>query len=92
MSVLGDRRGGVTEYVALAGHIVGDEHGFETVYTHIGTYPSLAAAKRHGLNLYGSDDFNIAMVRQGKIVRWTWMGEDIGETPEVMAELEQWLP
>ena len=81
------------QYVALSGHIVGNERGgFETSWGHIGTYQSMDAAKRNGLNTYGSDDFCIAVVRGGKIIRWTWMGEDIGETPEVMADLEQWLP
>lgn len=81
------------QYVALSGHIVGNESaGFETIHRHIGTYPTMASAIRNGLNAYGCDDFNIAVVRDGKILRWTWMGEDIGETPEVMAELEQWLP
>jgi hypothetical protein len=39
-------------------------------------HSTLSAAKRSGLRELGHDDFNIAVVRDGRMVRWTWMGED----------------
>ena len=53
------------------------------------TLPTLAAAKRWGLREFGHDDFTIAVVNraQRRLVQYTWMGEDRGDTPEDLAAI-----
>lgn len=54
-------------------------------------HPTLSGAKRAGLREFGHDDFNIAKVRNGVLLAWTWMGEVIDETPESLAEIAESL-
>lgn len=55
------------------------------------TLPTLAAAKRWGLRNFDHDDFTIAKVRGGTMLRYTWMGEDRGDDPEDLAEIARSL-
>ncbi|MFY9293278.1 MAG: hypothetical protein WAP03_21655 [Methylorubrum rhodinum] len=45
------------------------------------------AAKKAGWKARGSDDFNIGVVRDGKLVSVDWMDEPIGETPEAITDI-----
>lgn len=72
-------------------HIVGNAATWSYCNHIIGTYPTLAAAKRHGLRECGHDDFNIAEVDGQRMLRWTWMGEDLGDTPDDLAWIAESL-
>lgn len=48
-------------------------------------------AVRAGLAEQDSDDFNIVVVRDGRVVALLWMDQDIQEEARVLLELEQLL-
>lgn len=77
-------------WVVVQSQIEGNaERGFTTErYVHQG-YATLSAAMRNGLRHFGHDDFNIALVDNGRLVDWTWMGESIGEPPETLAHIAE---
>lgn len=76
------------EYWVVASYIVGDPtHGYDCIYSHVRTLPTLAAAKRWGLREFGHDDFVIIIAKAGRLYRVTWMGEDRGDTDDDMHEI-----
>lgn len=50
-------------------------------------YDTRRAAKKAGWKARGSDDFNIGVIRGGKLVSVDWMDEPIGETLEAIADI-----
>lgn len=50
-------------------------------------YETRSAAKKAGWKARASDDFNIGVVRDGKLVSVDWMDEPIGETPEAITDI-----
>lgn len=70
------------EFVVVQTQIHGNADYFEFVSMEVSRHSSLYAAKRAGLRYFDHDDFNIAVLENGKLARWTWMGEDIDEAPE----------
>lgn len=76
-----------TEFVVVQTQIVGNPRdGYEFVSWEVARRPSLYSAKRVGLAELGHDDFNIAVLDDGRLTRWTWMGEDT-EPPTTHDEL-----
>jgi hypothetical protein len=73
------------EYIALCGSIVGSGP-FRTEYAFDGKrFPERAAAISHGFTLGRSDDFNIGVLRDGKLISVDWMEKTIDASPELMA-------
>lgn len=65
-------------WIAVQPHIVGDLERFEITYTWDGSvHLSRPGAIRHGLDQFGSDDFNIGRVSRDRLVWWGWMDEEI---------------
>ena len=80
------------EWHVVKCEIVGNpERGYDIERYWLSGHPSLAAAKRSGLRDLGHDDFNIAKVRDGVLLAWTWMGEDT-EPPTTADELAEIAP
>jgi len=79
------------QYIVLCGQIVGGGHrAFETVYSYDGKrFDDRQDAILHGLEIRGSDDFNIATVRDGRIARIGWMDEDHDVDPDEIADLNR---
>jgi len=77
----------MTEYIVLCGQIVGGNGApFETVYGFDGErFGDRKKAIRHGLKARGSDDFNIGVIENGKLVSLDWMDE-CGETNPAILE------
>ncbi|EDJ8987646.1 antitoxin [Salmonella enterica subsp. diarizonae] len=44
-------------------------------------------AIKHGFKLQGSDDFNIGVIENGRLVSFDWMDKPVGESPEILAEI-----
>lgn len=47
------------------------------------------AAKKAGWKERGSDDFNIGVVRDGRLVSVDWMDEPLGESADELAGIEE---
>jgi hypothetical protein len=66
----------VSGWIWTSPHIVGSLDLWETVYDWDGSFhASREAAIKAGLELYGSDDFNVAHIVNGQIVWFGWMEE-----------------
>ena len=74
------------EHVVVRSAVVGNPTaGYDIESWEISRHPTMHQAKRSGLRELGDDDFNIAVLVDGKLARWTWMGEECeGATPEDM--------
>ena len=45
------------------------------------------AAIKHGFSVRGSDDFNVGVVQDGRLLSFDWMENPVGEDDESMAEI-----
>jgi hypothetical protein len=71
-------------YIVICAQIVGSGP-FRTEYSHDGKpFDSREAAIRHGFTLGRSDDFNIGILRDGKLVSIDWMERTVDAVPELM--------
>ena len=79
-------------YVTAVGHIIGNPTaGYETVYDHEGIHDTFAAAKLAGFRSAESDDFNIGVIRDGRLIAWCWMDEVVDDGPDELARLAEAL-
>lgn len=76
-------------FIVICAQIVGGNHGpFETVYGFDGkVYPTRQDAIRNGFIVRGSDDFNIGVIRDGKVVSLDWMDQVVDDGPEELAAI-----
>lgn len=76
----------VTEYIVLCGQVIGGgEYPFEVLYGFDGErFFDRGAAITHGLKIRESDDFNIGVIQEGKLVSLDWMNESIDTAPDVL--------
>lgn len=51
-------------------------------------HPKRQAAKKAGWEARGSDDFNIGVVRDGRLVSIDWMEDPLNEPAETLADIE----
>jgi len=80
------------QYVVIAATIIGTLEKYEHSYDSDGvTYPNRADAIVAGYHLRGSDDFNIGIIRDGRLVELAWMNKRIDEEPAVLAEMSRQL-
>ena len=79
------------QYIVLCGQVVGGaDKPFEIVYGFDGErFADRKAAIRHGLKIRESDDFNIGVLKRGKIVSVDWMEEPVDTDPALLAEISQ---
>lgn len=59
-------------------------HGIN-YYSDLTEFDNRKAAIDFGMELCGSDDFNIGVVESGRLISFDWMDKPIGETPETLA-------
>ncbi len=78
-------------FVVLCGQIVGNmQDGFSVVYNwNYEFYSTRKAAIKAGMKERESDDFNIGVIRDGRLVSLDWMNETTDESPETLRELEE---
>ncbi len=76
----------MTQYIVLCGQVVGGgERPFEIVYGFDGErFKDRSDAIAHGLRERGSDDFNIGVVKRGRLVSLDWMNKPVDTEPEVL--------
>lgn len=82
-----------TKYIALLGQVVGGggapftvEYGFDGEQ-----FTTRKAAIRHGLKIRESDDFNIGVIENGKLVRLDWMDQPSETDPDELAKIAEQL-
>ncbi|TXH48867.1 MAG: antitoxin [Desulfurellales bacterium] len=77
------------EYIVLCGQIVGSEKtGFDTVYGFDGKrYADRAEAIKDGFKIRESDDFNIGVVKNGKLTSIDWMEQVVDTEPKLMKKI-----
>ena len=70
-------------YVTIIGHAVGnDRDGFRVACHWDGhTFADKEAAITNGFKSIGCDDFNVGVVRKGRLVSIWWMDRQIDELP-----------
>lgn len=82
----------MTEYMVVCQQIVGgsDHGGFETIYGCDGRrFRSRERAKAHGFQVRESDDFNIAVLKRGRLVSFDWMDKPVGEDAATLAVIAE---
>ena len=81
----------MAEYVVLCGQVVGgNERPFVIVYNCDGKrFQKRHGAIRHGLKIRGSDDFNIGVIKDGKLVSLDWMDTVVESDPEELREVAE---
>ena len=78
-------------FITLIASAVGNERdGFRIAHYWDGaTFATKAEAVRNGFREAGSDDFNVGIVRSGKLLSVWWMDEQIDEPAETLAEISR---
>lgn len=82
----------MTEYMAVFQQVVGNpDAGYGICYGEgSDRYPTRQQAIREGLKSRGSDDFNIAVIENDRLVSFDWMSEKLDYDDE-FAEISQQL-
>ena len=77
------------QYIVLCGQVVGSGP-FVTVYNFDGQrFDNREDAIQHGFTLDRSDDFNIGVLRNGKLVSLDWMVQTVDSEPALMAKISE---
>jgi hypothetical protein len=77
-------------YIAIQQYWWFNEKGNGVVYTTDGVeFDKRDMAIKHGLEIQGSDDFNIGVIEDGRLVSLDWMNEPVGESAETLAEIAE---
>jgi hypothetical protein len=78
-------------YVLITSNVVGNEHRLDIAYYLApGRYASLSAAKKAGFRtLHRSDDFNMGVVRDGRLVAILWMNQIVDDEPDVVERIAE---
>jgi hypothetical protein len=76
-------------YIVVIAHAVGNpEAGYDIVHDWDGRqFPDKAQAAGHGFALADSDDFNIGVVRDGRLASLWWLDKELDETAAMLAEI-----
>lgn len=76
-------------YAPVQPHIVGNpEAGYSQTWSSHGKhYQTLKEAISAGFSDFGSDDFNVVVIRHGRLVAKLWMEQDHLEPPETLTEI-----
>jgi hypothetical protein len=76
-------------YITIIGSVVGDpQAGYRTVYNWDGTaFPAKSGAIDNGFAAGRSDDFNVGIVRDGKLLSLWWMDKQFAHDPETIAAI-----
>lgn len=82
------------EYVVICAQIMGDgSKPFEIVYGwDMDRFTVRQKAISHGLKIRGSDDFNIGVLENDKLISLDWMREPVDTDPKVLAMIEGYRP
>jgi hypothetical protein len=78
-------------FVTITSQVVGnDRSGFKVEHYWDGqSFPVKAQAITNGFRLAESDDFNVGVVKAGRLVSLWWMDKWIGETEVSLGEIGQ---
>jgi hypothetical protein len=78
------------QYIVLCGQVVGGadrpvtiEYGFDGEM-----FADRREAITHGFDIRGSDDFNIGVLRGGKLVSLDWMDDPVDTDANLLAEIQ----
>jgi hypothetical protein len=78
-----------TEHIVITQHIItvpdrtsSDGVGFDTVYSWDGQrFPDRGVAVEHGFEVAMSDDFNVAVLDDGRLTWFGWMDQQLPDYP-----------
>jgi hypothetical protein len=79
------------EFIVLCGQIVGGgDIPFRTeYYTDQTKFADREKAIKHGLKVRGSDDFNIGVLDDGKLVSLDWMEKPVDTDPDLLSSIQE---
>lgn len=52
-------------------------------------YETRNGAISHGFRTVGSDDFNIGVIEDGKLISFDWMDKPVGESEDTLAQIAE---
>ncbi|WP_227136705.1 antitoxin [Kosakonia radicincitans] len=83
----------MTKFIVIQQRLWCNESGYGIEYSSdLEEFEDRKAAIRHGFKIAESDDFNIGVIEDGRLVSFDWMEKPVGgecETPETMAEIAE---
>jgi hypothetical protein len=79
------------EYIVLCGQVIGGgDRAFSVEYDFDGTkFDDLQAAIKHGMKVRESDDFNIGVIKNGKLTRLDWMDKPVETDPKILKKITE---
>lgn len=79
------------QFIVLCGSIVGNmQDGFDVIYDwNRALYDKRTDAIAAGWKERESDDFNIGVVRGGRLVGFAWMNDPMGASADDLREIEE---
>ena len=81
---------GKKEYIALCAQVITTASGFKTMYwSDDKRFSARKQAIKNGFEIRGSDDFNIGVLEDGKLVSLDWMDEPVDTDPDILAEIQE---
>jgi hypothetical protein len=82
-----------TQYIVICQQIIGGENKpFETAYNFDGRYfTDRKSAIKHGFDIRGSDDFNIGIIKNDKLVQFDWMEDSIACDKNELKEISDYI-
>jgi len=78
----------MSDWIAVQPRIVGNTENWHTYYDWDGeTFPRRMAAVEYGLDTFGSDDFNVGELSDGKLIWWGWMDQHGNNSHALLEDL-----
>ena len=79
-----------TEYIVIVGRVVTNASGFCMSYSWDGDrHAKRKDAISDGFTVAGSDDFNVGVVKDGRLISLDWMDQAVDTDPQLLAKISE---
>lgn len=82
----------MSKFIVIHQRLWCNESGFGIEYSSdLEEFESRKESIKHGFEITDSDDFNIGVMEDGRLVSFDWMGKPVGESQEIINEIAEAL-
>lgn len=82
----------MSKFIVIQQRLWCNESGFGIEYSSdLEEFESRKEAIKHGFEITDSDDFNIGVIEDSRLVSFDWMGKPVGESQETINEIAEAL-
>ncbi|HAU5500963.1 TPA: antitoxin [Cronobacter sakazakii] len=78
----------MSRFIVIQQHLWCNESGHGIEYTSdLEEFDKRDKAIKHGLKIQGSDDFNVGVIENDRLVSFDWMAKPVEQSPDFLAQV-----